>query len=113
MNDLVLVRDVTSGAFAPRYSPNYRIVAIHGPNRIVVRDEKGNETVRRASHLIVCDLKAKVVSMIPEQNQYSSFGRSTKLLLHPKNIPDLQFSSKTEESGEIPPEIETSVIQNI
>ena len=46
INDLVLVRDVTSGAFAPRYSPNYRIVAIHGPNRIVVRDEKGNETVR-------------------------------------------------------------------
>ena len=49
VNNLVLVRDVTSGAFAPRYSPNYRIVAIHGPNRIVVRDEKGNESVRRAS----------------------------------------------------------------
>ena len=46
VNDLVLVRDVTSGAFAPIYSPNYRKVAIHGPNRIVVRDEKGNETVR-------------------------------------------------------------------
>ena len=46
INDLVLVRDVTSGAFSPRYSPNYRIVVIHGPNRIVVRDEKGNETVR-------------------------------------------------------------------
>ena len=40
VNDLVLVRDTTSGAFAPRYMPNYRIVAIHGPNRIVVRDEK-------------------------------------------------------------------------
>ena len=24
----------------------------HGPNRIMVRDEKGNETVRQASHLI-------------------------------------------------------------
>ena len=112
MNDLVLVRDVTSAAFAPRYSPNYRIVAIHGPNRIVVRDEKGNETVRRASHLKVCDLKAKVASMIPEQNEYSSFGRSTKLLLHPKNVTDLQFSSKIEGRGEIPPEIETSEIQN-
>ena len=51
VNDLVLVRDVTSGAFALRYSPNYRIVAIHGPNRIVVRDEKGNETVSRSSYL--------------------------------------------------------------
>ena len=46
INDLVLVRAVTSGAFAPRYSPNYRIVVIHGLNRIVVRDEKGNKTVR-------------------------------------------------------------------
>ena len=111
VNDLVLVRDVTSGAFAPRYSPNYRIVAIHGPNRIMVRDEKGNETVRRASHLKVCDLKAKVASMTPDQNEYSSFGRSTKLLLHPKDIPDLQFSPKTEERGEIPPETEISVVQ--
>ena len=51
VNDLVLVKDVTSGALAPRYMPNYRIVEIHGPNRIVVRDEKGNKTVRRASHL--------------------------------------------------------------
>ena len=40
VNDLVLVRDVTSGAFLPRYSPNYRIVVIQGPNRLVVRDEK-------------------------------------------------------------------------
>ena len=51
VNDLVLVRDVTSGAFAPRYMPNYRIVEFHGPNRIVERDEKGNETMRRSSHL--------------------------------------------------------------
>ena len=40
INDLVLVRDVTSGAFTPRYMPNYRIVEIHGPNRIVVREER-------------------------------------------------------------------------
>ena len=40
VNDLVLVRDPTSGAFAPCYMPNYRIVAIHSPNRITVRDEK-------------------------------------------------------------------------
>ena len=99
--------------FAPRYSANYRIVAIHGPNRIVVRDEKGNKTVRRASHLKVCDLKAKVTSMIPEQNEYSSFGRSTKLLLHPKNVLDLHFSSKTEERGKISSELETSKIRNV
>ena len=99
VNDLVLVRDVTSGAFAPRYSPNYRIVAIHGPNRIVVRDEKGNETVRRSSHLKIGDLKEKVALMVPEESEYSAFGRSTKLLLHLQDVPDLQFPSKTEEKS--------------
>ena len=111
VNDLVLVRDVTSGAFAPRYSPNYRIVAIHGPNRIVVREKKGNQTVRRASHLKVCDLKTKVALMTSDQNEYSSFGRSTKLLLHPKDVPDLQFTRNTEDKGEIPPDTDISEIE--
>ena len=73
INDLVLVRDLTSGASAPRYMPNYRIVVIHGPNRITVRDEKGNESMRRASHLKVCDWKEKVTSMVPDQREYDKF----------------------------------------
>ena len=111
INDLVLVRNVTSGAFAPRYSPNYRIVAIHGPNRIVVRDEKGNESVRRTSHLKTYNAKEKMAAMVPEQDEYSTFGQSTKLLLHPKDVPDLQFTSKTEEKGEILPSTEVSVME--
>ena len=101
VNDLVLVRDPTSGAFAPHYMPNYRIVAIHGPNRITVRDKKGNETVRRASHLKACDWKQKVTSMVPDQGEYDKFGRSTKLLLHPKDIPNVQFDRKARNKGEI------------
>ena len=107
----MLARDVTSGAFALRYTPNYRIVAIHGPNRIVVRDEKGMETVRRASHLKVCNLEEKVAAMIPEQDEYSNFGRNTKLLLRPKDVLDLQFTSKSEEKGEILPNNEVSVME--
>ena len=107
VNDLVLVRDPTSGAFAPRYMPNYRIVAIHGPNRITVRDEKGNESVRRASHLKVCDLKQKVTSMVPDQDENDKFGRSTKLLMHPKDIPSVQFDSKIRNKGEILPDAES------
>ena len=101
---------MTSGAFAPRYMPNYRVVEIHGPNRIVVRDEKGVESVRRSSHLKVCELKDKVAAMLPDADEYRQFGRNTKLLLHPKDVPDLQFSSKTEQKGEIPPEVEISNI---
>ena len=94
VNDQVLVRDVMSGAFAPRYTPHKRVVAVHGPNRIVIVDEKGNETVRRASHMKHCDAKTKFASMVPENNEYEKFGRSTKLLLHPKDIPELHFPVK-------------------
>ena len=111
VNDLVLVRDPTSGTFAPRYMPNYRIVAIHGPNRITVRDEKGNESVRRASHLKVCDWKEKVTSMVPDPREYDKFGRSTKLLIHPKDIPDVQFDRKTDSKSKISPEAENSMIE--
>ena len=111
VNDLVPVRDPTSGAFAPRYMPNYRIVAIHGPNRITVRDEKGNESVRRAFHLKVCDLKQKVTSMVPDQDEYDKFGRSTKLLMHPKDIPSVQFDSGTRKKGEISPDAENLMIE--
>ena len=113
VNDLVLVRDVTSGAFAPRYMPNYSVVEIHGPNRIVVRDEKGIESVRRSSHLKVCKLKDKMAAMLPDTDEYRQFGRNAKLLLHPKDVPDLQFSSKTEKKGEIPPEVEISMVNVI
>ena len=59
----------------------------------------------------MCDAKAKVAAMTPDQSEYNSFGRSTKLLLHPRDIPDLQFSPKTEDKGEILPETEVSVVQ--
>ena len=86
VNDQVLVRDVTSGAFAPRYTPHNRVLVVYGPNRILVRDEKGNKSVRRASHLKHCDVKTKFSSMVPENKEYEEFGRSTKLLLHPKTF---------------------------
>ena len=85
-NDLVLVRDVTSGAFTPRYMPNYRVMEIHEPNRIVVKDKKGVESVRRLSHLKACELKDKVTAMLLDRDEYSQFGRNTKLLLHPNDF---------------------------
>ena len=108
VNDQVLVRDVTSGAFAPRYTPHNRVVAVHGPNRIVIVDEKGNETVRRASHLKHCDAKTKFASMVPENNEYEEFGRSTKLLLHPKDVPELHFPM--EDNSDM---VEQVVINNV
>ena len=108
VNDQVLVRDVTSGAFAPRYTPHNRVVAVYGPNRIVIVDEKGNESVRRASHLKHCDSKTKFASMVPENEEYEKFGRSTKLLLHPKDVPELHFSRESDTDT-----VEQAVINNI
>ena len=108
VNDQVLVRDVTSGAFAPRYTPHNRVVAVHGPNRIVIVDEKGNESVRRASHLKHCDAKTKFASMVPENKEYEQFGQSTKLLLHPKDVPELHFPGESNTGM-----VEQVVINNI
>ena len=91
--------------------PNYRIVAIHGPNRITVRDEKGNESVTRASHLKVCDWKEKVTSMVPDQREYDKSGRSTKLLIHPKDIPDLELLEISRNNSEISLDTEISIIE--
>ena len=51
--------------------------------------------------------------MTPDLSEYDSFGRNTKLLLHPRDIPDLQFRSKAENKGEIPPETEVSVAEMV
>ena len=48
--------------------------------------------------------------MAPEHEEYK-FGRSTKLLIHPKDIPDLQFDRKARNKGEISPDTEISMIE--
>ena len=91
VNDLVLVRDPISPVFHPKYLPNYRVKEIHGNNRIVVQDEKGNTSTRRSSHMKKCPLKDKIAMMVPTDTEYSQFGRPAKLLIHPKDVPELNF----------------------
>ena len=49
--------------------------------------------------------------MVPDQDEYDKFGRSTKLLIHPKDIPNVQFDSKARNKGEISPDAENSMIE--
>ena len=79
----------------------------------MVRVEKGIESVRRLSHLKACELKDKVAAMVPDADEYRQFGRNMKLLLHPKDVPDLQFSPTMGKKGEIPPEVEISMVNVI
>ena len=100
VNDLVLVKDPESAAFDPKYMPNYRVTAIYGRNRIEVQDEKGNKSVRRAAHVKRCEPVDKMVVQLPPQVVYEQYGRASKLLIHPKDVPQIPlelFNGQQEE----------------
>ena len=105
VNDLVLVRDPDSPVFHPKYLPNYRVKEIHGNNRIVVQDEKGNTSTRRSSHVKKCPLKDKIAMLVPTDTEYSQFGRPAKLLIHPKDVPELSFPGEAEPAQDVEDEI--------
>ena len=87
VGDLVLVKDVTSKVFEPRYMPNYRIVAIYGHNHIGVKDEAGKVTVRKSAHVKPVQLCDKMADQLPDVKVFNDFGRATKMLIHPKDVP--------------------------
>ena len=91
VNDLVLVKDPESAAFDPKYMPNYRVTAIYGRNRIEVQDEKGSKSVRRAAHVKRSEPVDKMVAQLPPQAVYEQYGRASKLLIHPKDVPEVPF----------------------
>ena len=104
VNDLVLVKDPESAAFDPKYMPNYRVTAIYGRNRIEVQDERGNKSVRRAAHVKICEPVDKVINQLPPQAIYEQYGRRSKLLIHPKDVPEVPlqlFGQHQKEPGDI------------
>ena len=85
----MLVKDPESAAFDPKYMPNYRVTAVYGRNRIEVQDEKGTKSVRRAAHVKICEPMDKVITQLPPQKVYEEYGRASKLLIHPKDVPEV------------------------
>ena len=92
IGDLVLVRNVNSGIFEPKYSPNYRIIAIYGNNHIAVKAPDGKVQVWCRGHIKKIDPVDKMISLVPSAEDYQKFGRKTKLLIHPHNILDTNIS---------------------
>ena len=92
IGDLVLVRNINSGVFEPKYSPNYRIIAIYGNNHIAVKAPDGKVQVHCRGYIKKINPVDKVVSLLPSTEDYEKFGRKTKLLLHPDNIPDTKIA---------------------
>ena len=101
VNDMVLVKDPDAAVFEPRYQPNFRVTAIFGNNRIEVQDERGHKSIRRSAHVKYIEPSEKVVQQLPSEQVLRNYGRSSKLLLAAKDIPDLQFgAAEPEEKGE-------------
>ena len=89
---MVLVKDPDAAVFEPRYQPNFRVTAIFGNNRIEVQDERGHKSVRRSAHVKYIAPSEKVVNQLPSEQVVKNYGRSSKLLLAEKDIPDLDFN---------------------
>ena len=97
---MVLVKDPDSAVFEPKYQPNYRWTAIFGDNRIEVQDEKGHKSIQWSSHVKYVEPSKKVVQQLPGKEMLRIYGRSSKVLLTTKDIPDLHFNINGE--GEFP-----------
>ena len=91
VNDMVLVKDPDAAVFEPRYQPNFRVTAIFGNNRIEVQDERGHKSIRRSAHVKYIAPREKVVKQLSSEQLLKNYGRSSKLLLAEKDIPDLYF----------------------
>ena len=96
----MLVRNVNLGVFEPKYSPNYRIIAVYGNNHMAVKAPDGKVQVRCRGHLKKIDPVDKVISLVPSVEDYEKFGRKTKLLIHPDNISDINISLPSTEQTE-------------
>ena len=101
VNDMVLVKDPDTAVFKARYQTNFRVTAIFGSNRIEVQDERRHKSIRKSTHVKYIEPIEKVVQQLPSEQVLKNYGRSSKLLLPAKDVPDLQFDvAEAEEKGE-------------
>ena len=52
--------------------------------------------VRRAGHVKRIEPVDKVCQQLPPEEVYKQFGRTSKLLLHPKDVPDIKLVEEKE-----------------
>ena len=114
VNNLVLVKDPDAAVFEPRYQLNFRVTAIFSNNRIEVQDEKGHKSLRRSAHVKYIVPSEKVIQQLPSEQVVKNYGRSTNLLLAPKDIPDLHFDiTDTKEKGDSPKRTDVMEIMEV
>ena len=87
------------------------MTAIFGNNRIEVQDERGHKSVRRSAHVKYIAPSEKVVNQLPSEQVVKNYGRSSKLLLAEKDIPDLHFEVK--DNGDPPEKTDVMELMNV
>ena len=92
VNDMVLVKYPDAAVFEKRYQPNFRITAIFGNNRIEVQDECGHKSIRRSSHVKYIEPSEKTIQQLPGVQVLKNYGRTSKILLVAKDVPNLHFN---------------------
>ena len=114
VNDMVLVKDPDAAVFEPRYQPNFRVTAIFGNNRIEVQDERVHKSIRRSTHVKYIEPREKVEKQLPSKEVIKNYGRSAKLLLAPRDIPDLHFAvAEREDKGDSPEKTDVIEVMNV
>ena len=86
-NDLVMVKKHLRKTFEPKYGGTFRVLSVKGNQaQITLVGLKHDPHMVYVSHLKQVFPADIVIDKIPD---YSTFGRKTKLAIHPDQIPDL------------------------
>ena len=86
-NDLVMVKKHLRKTFDPKYGGTFRVLSIKGNQaQVTPVGLKHDPQMVHVSHLKQVFPTDIIIDKIPD---YSTFGRKTKLAIHPDQIPDL------------------------
>ena len=85
VGDLVLVRDLTSKCFMPKYKVDFRVVCIQG-NKVEVKDNNGKLSWYHISDIKKSDMVTKLICQL---HDVDAFGRTGRLGFDPEHVKDL------------------------
>ena len=91
-NQLVTLKVHMRKALSPRYEGNYRVISVKGNQVELAREGMVQPTKwYHVSHVKPLLKATKVERRLPA---YNTFGRKTKLAIHPDNVPDIKFNKQ-------------------
>ena len=91
-NQLVTLKVHMRKVLSPRYVGNYRVISVKGNQVELAREGMVQPTKwYHVSHVKPLLKAAEVERRLPA---YNTFGRKTKLAIHPDNVPDVKFNKQ-------------------